>query len=207
MPLTPADIIKHYPDDASTLQRINNRTSPVKIAVVEYNPAWPNRFQETKTRIQNALDPDTILLIQHAGSTSVPNLPAKDIIDVDLVVADIHAEETYVPQLTEAGFLFLFREPGWHEHRFFVDEGAREGSYHINLHVFGPECPEVERHRIFRDWLVTHPEDVELYARVKRECARQAKAKGESMQEYSLRKDEVVTEIRNRAFRELGWLK
>ena len=136
----------------------------------------------------------------------MPNLPAKDVIDIDLVVANIADESAYVQPLESLGFRFLLREPGWHQHRFFVDEGDRPGSYHVNLHVFPQECAEVERHQIFREWLIKHPEDLQLYADVKREVAVKAEEKGESMQTYTDRKDEVVGRILGRAFRELGYV-
>ncbi|KAF2738287.1 UPF0157-domain-containing protein [Polyplosphaeria fusca] len=205
MPLSPEDIVRHYVDDGSSTERVNHRKSRVKLSIVEPNPAWPQRFQDTKARIQAALGP-MALAIHHAGSTSVPGLPAKDIIDMDLVVQDIKDEDAYVAPLERLGFLFLFREPAWHEHRYFVDEGDRPGSYAINLHVFGPECAEVEKHRIFREWLVKTPEDLELYARVKRECAEVAEARGESMQEYTVRKNEVIDGILERAYRDLGYI-
>jgi GrpB-like predicted nucleotidyltransferase (UPF0157 family) len=205
MPLTPKDIIKNYVDDGSSLERVNHRKSKLKMAIVEPNPAWPHRFQETKGRIESALA-STALGIYHVGSTSVPGLAAKDVIDVDLVVKDIKEESSYVDQLQHAGFLFLFREAQWHQHRFFVDEGDRPASYPINLHVFGPECPEVERHRIFREWLLKNTEDLQLYAKVKRESARASEAAGESMQQYTDRKDKVVKEILSRAFRNLGYI-
>lgn len=148
----------------------------------------------------------TAVAILHAGSTSVPGLPAKDIIDIDLVVKDIKNEDSYVEALERSGFRFLLREPDWHQHRFFVDEGDRLCAYHINLHVFGPDCPEVERHRIFREWLSKSPEDLRLYATVKRDCAAASEAAGESMQEYTLRKEETIREILNRAFRDLGYI-
>lgn len=205
MPLLPKDIVKDYVDDGSSLERVNQRKVKAKIAIVEPNSEWPQRFLSTKARIEAALG-STALGVHHAGSTSVPGLPAKDIIDIDLVVKDIEDEVTYVEPLERSGFVFLFREPAWHQHRFFVDEGDRPRAYPINLHVFGPDCPEVERHRIFRDWLVETPEDLQLYARVKRECATASEAAGESMQEYTLRKDETIREIRKRAFRALGYI-
>ena len=206
MPLSPEDIVRNYVDDGSSTERVNKRKSRLKIAIVEANPAWPQRFLEIKARIEAALG-STAVAILHSGSTSVPGLPAKDIIDVDLVVKDIKNEDSYVEALERLGFLFLFREPEWHQHRFFVDEGDRPGAYPINLHVFGPDCPEVERHRIFREWLLKSPQDLRLYATVKRECAAASEAAGESMQEYTLRKDEIVREILNKAFRDLGYIK
>ncbi|KAE8549903.1 hypothetical protein TMatcc_000953 [Talaromyces marneffei ATCC 18224] len=206
MPLSPEDIVRNYAYDGSTLERINTRKSELKISIVEPNPAWPQRFLDTKARIETELG-STAVAIFHAGSTSVPGLPAKDVIDIDLVVKDLMDEDSYVEPLERLGFIFLFREPDWHQHRFFVDEGDRPDAYPINLHVFGPDCPEVERHRIFREWLSTTPEDLLLYATVKRECAGAAEAAGESMQQYTDRKDMVVREILNRAFRNLGYIK
>ncbi|CAO2658003.1 Nn.00g072630.m01.CDS01 [Neocucurbitaria sp. VM-36] len=205
MPLSPEDIVRNYVDDGSSM-KVNQRISRQKLAIIEPNPAWPQRFLETKARIEAVLG-STAVAILHAGSTSVPGLPAKDIIDVDLVVKDIKDEDSYVQALECLGFLFLFREPDWHQHRYFVDEGDRPGAYAIHLHVFGQDCPEVERHRIFRAWLSKSPKDLRLYATVKRECAAASEAAGESMQEYTLRKDKIVQEILNRAFRDLGYIK
>ena len=206
MPLSTEAVVRDYVDDGSSLERVDHRKSRAKIVIVEPNPAWSERFADTKGRIEAALG-STAVAVFHAGSTSVPGLPAKDIIDIDLVVKDVKDEDSYVEPLTRLGFRFLFREPAWHQHRFFVDEGDRgPDTYPINLHVFGPECPEVEKHRIFRERLLSSPEDLQLYARVKRECAAASEAGGESMQEYSLRKSEVVREIMNKAFRELGYI-
>ena len=88
-----------------------------------------------------------------------------------------------------------------------MDEGDRPGAFPVNLHVFGPECPEVERHLIFREWLLKSPEDLKLYAKVKRECAEASEAAGESMQEYTVRKERGLREILDRAFRDLGYIK
>lgn len=205
MPLTPEDIIKNYVDDGSSTQRIGQRKSRVKMVIVEPNPEWPQRFLDTKTRIEAVLG-STAVAIFHAGSTSVPGLPAKDIIDIDLVVEDIFDEDSYIPALEKLGFIFLFREPDWHQHRYFVDEGDRPGSYAINLHVFGRDCPEVERHRIFREWLLKTPDDLELYVKVKRECAAASEAAGETMMEYTRRKETTIREILDRAFRDLGYI-
>jgi GrpB-like predicted nucleotidyltransferase (UPF0157 family) len=206
MPLSPSSITNPPPDDGSSTVRINHRKSHPPLTIIEPSPLWPSRFLSTQSRISTALGP-TALAIHHAGSTSVPGLPAKDIIDVDLVVSNIRDEASYVPALSAAGFTFILREPAWHEHRFFVDEGDQTGGYPINLHVFGPDCAEVERHKIFREWLVKTPEDLQMYARVKRECAAASEAAGESMQEYTVRKDNAVGEILDRAFRDLGYIK
>jgi GrpB-like predicted nucleotidyltransferase (UPF0157 family) len=206
MPLSPEDILRICVEDGSSLERVSYRKSQLKMAIVEPNPAWPQRFLDTKARIEAALG-STAVAILHVGSTSVPNLPAKDVVDIDLVVKNVKNEDSYVKALESLGFQFLFRRPGWYENRFFVDEGDRPGSYPIHLHVFGPDCSEVERHQIFRNWLSKSPEDLQLYATIKRESAAACEAAGESMQEYNMRKDKTIKEILNRAFQDLGYVK
>ena len=203
MPATVAQILAPYEYKPELVERIAFRTVQPPIIIIEPNPVWAHRFSEVAARIQKSLG-DLIIEIAHTGSTSVPGLPAKDIIDVDLTLKDATDEATYVKPLEEAGFRFLLREPRWHQHRFFVE--GWPGAYHVNLHVWGPDSPEVPRHRIFRDWLRKTPEDLELYAKVKREAAEQAKVAGDSMMDYTQRKDKTIHEILNRAFRDLGYI-
>lgn len=206
-------ILKYDEINTDSVQRIPGRTIRAPpITIVEPDPQWPEYFQTLKSRILTALesapkkDPNevTVLAINHVGSTSVPNLSAKAIIDIDLVLSsnDLSSELFYVPRLGAAGFEFRLREPAWHEHRFF---SASEPIW-CNLHVWPPRCPEVERHRIFRDWLRAHEDDKELYARIKKECAAVSREKGDSMMEYTLRKEWVIKEILMRAFKGLGYL-
>ena len=202
MPPTVAEILEPFVDRPDLVERIAFRPNPPPITIVPPNPEWPLRFQQVKQRIEKALGPFA-LDIAHTGSTSVPGLPAKDIIDVDLTVQDIADEAFYVKRLEEAGFQFNLREPSWGQHRFFVENWPN--AYRVNLHVWGPDCPEVARHRIFRDWLRKTPEDLELYAQAKREAAAQT-APGESVMVYGSRKAPVIDEILDRAFRDLGYI-
>jgi len=215
-------IVEPFDDDPDGVQRIAHRKVPApELTIVEPDPTWPEHFQTFRSRILAAFDEPlrskhedsnhsqpgdkvTVLAINHVGSTSVPDLPAKAAIDIDLVLSSnvLASEAYYIPRLEAAGFQFLLREPGWHEHRFLV--GWEPMS--CNLHVWGPQCPEVERHRIFRDWLLDHADDRELYARTKRECAEVSRQRGEQVMEYNFRKQECVREILGRAFRSLGYL-
>ena len=154
MPPTIAQILTRSEEKPELVERIAFRTVKPSITILEPNPEWPQRYEEVKERIQKALGA-VILDIAHAGSTSVPGLPAKDIIDVDLTVKDVTDEASYVPPLEAAGFRFLLREPHWHQHRFFVEDWPK--AYHVNLHVWGTDSPQVARHRIFRDWLRKTP--------------------------------------------------
>lgn len=202
MPLTPQQIVTRTEEDPSGIERIATRKLSNILQIVEPDPTWPQQFERLKARIMDALG-DTALAIAHTGSTSVPGLPAKNIIDIDLTVRDIGDEDSYVPQLESAGFVFLLRERPWHEHRLF---GMGWDPTPVNLHVFGPDCPEVERHRIFREWLTENAGDRERYAEIKRVSARESSDKGESMMEYNARKEKVLREILDNAFRALGYI-
>ncbi|KAK2608598.1 hypothetical protein QQS21_002824 [Conoideocrella luteorostrata] len=202
MPLTPAQIVHRIEYDPHGVERLATRNLTRVIEIVEPDPTWPEQFQEVKARIKAALG-DTALAISHVGSTSVTDLPAKAIIDIDLTVGDILDEDSYVGPLQSAGFIFLFRERGWHQHRFF---GLDREPTPVNLHVFGPDCPEVERHRIFREWLVDHPEERERYAEIKRISAMQSREAGETVMDYNNRKEKVLQEILDNAFRALGYI-
>lgn len=197
---TPEEIIKEYHDDPALVERVAHRNTPSKIEIVPPNPAWPQTFAGLKTLIVDALGP-TAIAVEHVGSTSVPGLPAKDIIDIDLIVPDSTDESSYVARLESAGFHFLLREPAWHQHRFFCRYEPA-----ANLHVFGPEAVEPVRHRIFRDWLLSHPDDREVYAETKRGAMRESVQLGEDMMQYTARKDAVVRGILQKAFRSLGYI-
>ena len=133
-----------------------------------------------------------MLEIEHVGSTAVEGLAAKDVIDIDLTVADPRDEAAYVPVLENLGYVHTVREPSFHQHRCL-----RLANPRANLHVFGPACPETIRHRMFRDWLRTHPDDRALYA----EAKRAAIPGGGNTMDYNARKQKVVREIYDRLFR------
>jgi GrpB-like predicted nucleotidyltransferase (UPF0157 family) len=163
-------------------------TGPVVIA--DYDSDWPRLYQREAVRIRELLG-DRVLLIEHVGSTSVPGLPAKPVIDIDLVVADSADEAVYLPALEAAGYRLVIREPDWYEHR-----ALKGPDTNINLHVFSPGSAEVERHLTFRDWLRSHDADRDHYARTKRELATRQWA---FIQHYADAKTDVVAEILRRA--------
>lgn len=215
-------ILQKLEDNADLVQRISFRKVKPELSIVEPDPRWPSQFEAFKSRILAAFETPgvsegdheqehdilsnevKILSIDHVGSTSVPGLPAKAVIDIDLVLSSnsLVSESFYVPRLEAAGFQYLLREPEWYEHRFFY---AWQPML-CNLHVWGPRCAEAERHRIFRDWLREHEDDRDLYATVKRECALASLAQGEDMIDYTRRKEGVIQEILNRAYRKLEYL-
>ncbi len=161
-----------------------------RVVVAGYDPRWPDLFALEAAKIRTALG-SRALRIEHTGSTAVPDLPAKPIIDILLVVADSADESAYVPVLTDAGYVLRIREPGWHQHRMF---NAVDGA--INLHVFSLDCPEIGRVLSFRNWLRRNAADRELYARTKIELAART---WQFVQNYADAKAAVIDAIMTRA--------
>jgi GrpB-like predicted nucleotidyltransferase (UPF0157 family) len=170
-----------------TIGELKPLSGPIR--VVDYDPDWARRFEVEASKIRSALG-GGVLRLEHAGSTSVPGLPAKPVIDIVLVVTDSARETDYVPALEGAGYLLRIREPGWHEHRMF-----RSPETDLNLHVFSEGCTEVDRMLGFRDWLRSNAGDRELYARTKRALARND---WKYMQNYADAKTDVIEEIISR---------
>jgi GrpB-like predicted nucleotidyltransferase (UPF0157 family) len=159
-------------------------TNPV--VLVEYDPEWPRLFEREAERIRGALG-DAALAIEHTGSTSVPGLAAKPVIDITLVVEDTTDEASYVPALEAAGYVLRIREPDWYEHRLFKGPDTN-----VNLHVFSRGCEEIERMTRFRDHLRANDDDRELYLRTKRDLAARD---WKFVQNYADAKSAVVQEI------------
>lgn len=165
------------------------------ILIVEYDPEWPEHYRRHEKRIREALGSGA-LLIEHTGSTSVPGLAAKPIIDITMAVPDSADEDSYVAPLEAAGYSLHIREPHWFEHRLFKDSGAT-----VHLHVFSKGCSEINRMLMFRDWLRQNSSDRQLYVKTKRELAQQEWARG---QDYADAKTSVISEILERASKAAG---
>lgn len=153
-------------DDYMTAVTVGPRRrvdGPIHLA--DYDPDWPALYGREAGRVRGALG-DRVHLLEHVGSTSVPGLPAKPIIDMLLVVVDSSIEPDYVPPMEAAGYAVRIREPEWHEHRVFKGPDTD-----INLHTFTVGSSEIERMLAFRDWLRTHDDERELYLRTKRDLA------------------------------------
>ncbi|GGM48809.1 hypothetical protein GCM10012275_19660 [Longimycelium tulufanense] len=163
---------------------------PCTIVVVDYDPHWVDRFAAEEKRIRTALG-SRALRIEHIGSTSVPGLAAKPIIDILLVVADSGDETTYVPALEAAGYEMHVREPDFYEHRML-----RTPAQDVHVHVFSPGSPEIDRYLLLRDRLRDREDERALYARTKRELARRT---WPTMQHYADAKTDVVEAIIARA--------
>jgi GrpB-like predicted nucleotidyltransferase (UPF0157 family) len=156
------------------------------ITLIDYDPGWPALFAREATRIRAILG-SRALLVEHAGSTSVPGLAAKPIIDIVLAVPDSADEQAYVPPLEAAGYVLRVREPDWFEHRMLKGPDTD-----INLHVFSAGASEIDRMLLFRDWLRENDGDRDAYLRVKRDLARH---EWRHVQHYADAKSAVVAEI------------
>lgn len=160
------------------------------IYLASYDPEWPILFGRLKKRVKIALG-DDVLVLEHVGSTAVPGLAAKPIIDLVLAVADSGNETAYVGRLESVGFALRVREPDWYQHRLLKSSDRK-----ANLHVFSKGCEEIDRMLLFRDWLRSHPGDRMLYEQKKRELAART---WKYTQNYADAKSEIIGEILARA--------
>jgi GrpB-like predicted nucleotidyltransferase (UPF0157 family) len=163
------------------------------IHLADYDPAWPTLYEREASRIRALLN-ERVLLLEHAGSTSVPGLAAKPIVDIVLGVADPADEPSYVPPMEAGGYVLRIREPDWHQHRVFKGPDTD-----INLHVFAADSSEIVRMLAFRDRLRTHDDERQRYLAAKRELAARHWT---FVQEYADATGEVVEGIIARAMAE-----
>ncbi|MEH3033843.1 MAG: GrpB family protein [Aeromicrobium erythreum] len=157
------------------------------IALAEPDPTWPDRFRVERDTVVAALR-DRALRVDHIGSTSVPGLAAKPIVDLDLSVADPDDEDAYLPDLLAAGYVLRVREPG---HRM-----VRRPTLDVHVHVCAAGSDWERRHLLFRDHLRAHPDDRALYEQVKRGLAGREWA---DTNDYADAKSEVIQAITARA--------
>ena len=155
--------------------------------LVDHDPAWASAFTEHEQRIRAALGAAAVL-VEHIGSTSVPGLAAKPIIDVLVTVEDITAEEDYLDQLLAAGYDLRVREPA---HRL-----VRTPERDVHVHVLEVGAVAADDYLLFRDHLRRHRAERELYERTKRALVEQEWA---DMNAYADAKTDVIVEIKDRA--------
>jgi GrpB-like predicted nucleotidyltransferase (UPF0157 family) len=172
--------------DVTTLELVGG-VEKRALVLADYDPKWPEAYAEEERRIRTSLGA-AALQVEHIGSTSVPGLAAKPIIDVLVTVEDITAEEDYLDQLLDAGYELRVREPG---HRM-VRTPARD----VHVHVMEAGDETADDYLLFRDRLRADPEDRELYERTKRALVGQDWA---DMNAYADAKTGVVAEIKDRA--------
>lgn len=159
----------------------------VPIVVVDPDEQWPERYARVREQVTAALG-SASLRVEHIGSTAVPGLAAKPIVDVLLTVRDVRDEGAYVPPMERAGFVLRVREP---EHRMF-----RTPARDLHVHVYEPDHAAVSAYPDLRDWLRVDADDRALYERTKRLLATRTWA---DMNEYADAKTDVITAVLRRA--------
>jgi GrpB-like predicted nucleotidyltransferase (UPF0157 family) len=173
---------------------LDERFDPA-VRIVEYDPAWVEMAAVEIGRIEDAVA-EAAVRIDHVGSTAVPGLAAKPIVDLQLSVADIGARSLYVEQLEGLGYLFA-PDPASPDFHFFGLPATRPRTHHLHVCAAGSE--HEGRHLAVRDYLRTHPDEVAAYAELKRSLV--AGAPGDRLA-YIEGKDAYVAALEGRA---LAW--
>jgi GrpB-like predicted nucleotidyltransferase (UPF0157 family) len=173
---------------------VAQRVHDARVTLVDYDPAWPDIYERAAARVRGALG-DRAVVLEHVGSTSVPGMAAKPVVDIVLGVWDPAAEEEYVPALAAIGYVLHAREPEYDEHRLLKPTDGR-----TKLHVFAAGSAEAGRLIRFRDRLRSSRADFELYLATKRDLAART---WQYKQDYADAKGAVVEEILRRA-KEVG---
>lgn len=156
----------------------------------DHQDRWQRDYETIRELVKSVI-PDPVLGIHHVGSTAVPGLIAKPVIDVDLTVPDVEDEGAYLPQLEAVGFRLIFRDD-------LAGDPHRQLTFAVpnaNLHVWSPGAGEPQRHQFFTRWLKAHPADRERYAAAKTEAVG-----GGGARRYNDSKSAVVYDIYERAF-------
>jgi len=173
------------PSEAKAIGLIGGVEKTV-ITIAEYDPSWPERYRTHAAAIANALG-DAALQVEHIGSTSVPGLAAKPVIDILLVVANSADESTYLPSMEAIGYELRVREPDFHEHRML-----RTTTKDVHIHVYSEASTEIGRYLAFRDRLRRNSDERRLYEEVKRRLATQSWA---DMNAYAEAKSALIERI------------
>lgn len=157
------------------------------IVIADHDPAWAERYEAERARILGAIGPRA-RRIEHVGSTSVPGLAAKPIVDILVAVEDPEDEAAFVPAMEAAGYVLRVREPG---HRMM-----RTPALDVHVHFWRDGSPEMEKDLAFRDRLRASAEDRAAYERLKRALARR---EWDDMNAYARAKGPLIEEITRRA--------
>lgn len=163
-----------------------------KVKVVPFTTNWARRYREAAEELC-ALLGDELLAVEHIGSTAIPNMSAKPIIDILVVVRNIEAVDAFNPAFEAAGYLPR-GEYGIPGRRFFIRGSENQRTRHV--HIFQQGSPQIERHLAFRDYMITHPEEAAAYAQLKETLAQRFP---QDIDGYIAGKDAFIKEIDRRA--------
>ncbi len=145
-----------------------------EVVVAEHDPCWPARYAEESAKIRPAFGASLVAL-EHIGSTSVPGLAAKSIVDIQAVVRSLADAQRTASALSALGWeqgIFAL-DP---KRRLYFKKRDAEGRRTHQLHVYEPDHPAASAHLLFRDYLRAHPEEAAQYAALKRNLAERFRA-------------------------------
>jgi GrpB-like predicted nucleotidyltransferase (UPF0157 family) len=162
------------------------------IEVVPYDPHWRVLFEREASELVEIFGAE-IVAIHHVGSTAIPNMSAKPIIDVLVEVRCIERVDDFNQEMIDRGYLPK-GEFGISGRRFFIKGDEEQRSHHI--HVFQMGNPEFERHLAFRDYMIAHPEEAKAYSRLKEELALKFP---HDIEGYMAGKDDFIKEVEGKA--------
>src|SRR5215211_5698226 len=164
------------------------------IAILDYDPTWPDQFEQLAAALRRHLG-DTVMGMDHIGSTAVPGLAAKDVIDLQVTVTDLADADRLAPAFQRTGYVATpyrldhrpagdVSDPGLWEKRLW--QSASGAGRRVNVHVRVAGWPNQRYALLFRDYLRAHPRAAAAYARLKRELARRL---GDDLTSYTEVKD------------------
>ena len=141
--------------------------TPYSVQIVAYDPAWPEIAARESARVQAAIG-GTLITVEHIGSTAVPGLAAKPVLDLMLIVSELMALDHRRPQVEAIGY-------AWHGEYDIAGRRfctlTKDGSRRVHVHCFAAGSPEIHRHLAFRDYMRAHPDRARAYADEKRRAA------------------------------------
>jgi GrpB-like predicted nucleotidyltransferase (UPF0157 family) len=165
------------------------------IVVSDHDPNWPILFEQERTQIKKALG-SFALAVEHVGSTAVPGLPSKPIIDLLVGVPSLEeAKERCIKPMEALGYIYLPEYASWLPGEMFFRKGP-PGPWTHHVHLMEPSHPRWEARLVFRDYLRAHPEAARAYADIKRALAASA---NDNIEAYRTGKDNFVEETTTKA--------
>jgi GrpB-like predicted nucleotidyltransferase (UPF0157 family) len=164
-----------------------------KVEVVQHQPQWLDAFEIESHSVSSALG-ENMVAIHHIGSTAIPHIYAKPIIDLLVEVKDILVVDQHNSAMEKLGYVVM-GEFGIPDRRFFLKDSAAGIRTH-HVHVFAIYSPQIQRHLAFRDYLIAHLEIAQEYSDLKCDLAKQYP---QDIQGYMDGKDEFIKTIDQQA--------
>ncbi len=187
-------------------QRIQ-RVVREEVAIATYDPTWPAAFRQEKAHLLSCLPNDLIRRVEHFGSTAVPGLAAKPIVDVLVEVTDLDATKVRIAPVLEAkGYEYFWRpthgDDGPPFYAWFIKRNPRTGVRTHHIHMVEREFTEHWDRLLFRDYLIDHPNVAREYEALK---VRLASDSSRDRVAYTRGKTEFIVRVTEQAKRHYGW--